>query len=198
MTGSVTSGRRLDKAAVVAAAMELADRDGDENLTLAMLAEHLGVRSPTLYSHVEGLDGLRREMLLRYYAMMGDQLRRAAVARSRRDGLVAIASAYADFYAEHPGFLRLSAGRDLADKHLEREMADAMSPLLAVLKSYGLARDDRAHWIRVICTASYGFALTQAMFILDVDADESYRRMISAFADAIDAAAPPMSEKTSS
>src|SRR4051794_35174411 len=190
MTAAGTSGRRLDKATVVMAAMELADREGGENVSLAMLAEHLGIRSPPLYSHVDGLDGLRREMLLRYYAMMGDQIRRAAVARSRRDGLLAIASAYATFYSEHRGILSLSAHRDLGDKDLEHAMGDAVGPLLSVLRSYGLGRADRAHWIRIICTASYGFALTRRIFVLDVDADESYRRMIYAFADAIEATAP--------
>src|SRR5215472_13481724 len=54
----------LDTATVVRAAAELADASGLDSLTLAGLAEHLGVRVPSLYNHVEGLPGLRRSLAL--------------------------------------------------------------------------------------------------------------------------------------
>ena len=47
---------------VVEAAATLADREGLERVTLAGVAAALGVRSPSLYSHVEGLAGLRRAL----------------------------------------------------------------------------------------------------------------------------------------
>jgi AcrR family transcriptional regulator len=56
--------RGLDQAAVVAAAADLADREGIEALTLTRLAAHLEVRPPSLYAHVDGLDDLRRLLAL--------------------------------------------------------------------------------------------------------------------------------------
>ncbi|MGI8712393.1 MAG: TetR family transcriptional regulator, partial [Solirubrobacteraceae bacterium] len=49
----------LDAEAVVTAAARLADAEGLECLTLARLAQRLGVRSPSLYAHVDGLEELR-------------------------------------------------------------------------------------------------------------------------------------------
>ena len=57
--------RGLDRAAVVEAAAALADEVGLDGLTLAGVAERLGVRSPSLFNHLpNGLEGLRRELAL--------------------------------------------------------------------------------------------------------------------------------------
>ena len=52
----------LDTEAVVAAAAGLADDVGLERLTLAGLAAALGIRTPSLYAHVNGLPDLRARM----------------------------------------------------------------------------------------------------------------------------------------
>ena len=44
---------------VVDEAERIADEVGLANLTLAALAERLGVRQPSLYKHIDGLAGLR-------------------------------------------------------------------------------------------------------------------------------------------
>ena len=50
--------RRLDRAAVVEAAEVLVDRDGWAFLTMTALAADLGVRGPSLYSHVDSIEAL--------------------------------------------------------------------------------------------------------------------------------------------
>ena len=54
--------RGLDRARVVAAAGDIADAEGLEAVTLARVAQQLGVRSPSLYNHVAGRDGLLRAL----------------------------------------------------------------------------------------------------------------------------------------
>ena len=54
----------LDHDAVIDAAAALVDEDGVEALTLAALAARLGIRSQSLYAHVDGLDGLLRDLAL--------------------------------------------------------------------------------------------------------------------------------------
>ena len=82
------AGRRLmpraglDSDAVVAAAAALADAEGLERLTLARLAQQLGVRSPSLYAHVDGLEDLRTRLAIRG----ARQLRGRAAGGRRRPG----------------------------------------------------------------------------------------------------------------
>ena len=71
---AVASRKKLDQAGVLDAAARLADEHGYQNLTLAMLASELGIRSQSLYAHVDGLQGLRDGLALRGQAVLADDL----------------------------------------------------------------------------------------------------------------------------
>ena len=96
----------LDHDAVVAAAGDLVDEAGVEALTLAALASRLGIRSQSLYAHVDGLDGLLRDLALDSVRTLGDELRSSVIGRSGREALEAIADAYWDYARAHPGSVR--------------------------------------------------------------------------------------------
>ena len=66
---------------VVEAASNLIDGHGLEGVTLASVAEHLGVRTPSLYSHVGGLEDLRRSVGLRALGEL-DEACRAEIGRA--------------------------------------------------------------------------------------------------------------------
>jgi len=53
---------RLTKMAVVQAAVDLINTEGADALSLNHLAEKLGIQTPSLYNHVDGLPGLQREL----------------------------------------------------------------------------------------------------------------------------------------
>ena len=54
----------LTQARVVDEAVDFADEVGLSKLTLAALAKRLGVREPSLYKHVDGMDALQRDIAL--------------------------------------------------------------------------------------------------------------------------------------
>ena len=58
------NSRALNREAVVQAAAALIDTIGIEQVTLVDLAERLEIRTPSLYNHVQGMEGLRRELAL--------------------------------------------------------------------------------------------------------------------------------------
>src|SRR4051812_18179638 len=93
----------LDRARVVRAAAELADDDGLEAVTLARVAAVLGVRSPSLYNHVEGLDGLVRGIALLGLGDLAGVLREAAIGRAGPEALTAAAHAWRAYAQAHPG-----------------------------------------------------------------------------------------------
>ena len=67
------------------------------------LAEALGVQTPSLYNHVDGLPGLRRELALLSARSLGQCLADAAIGRSGPEALAALAQAYRSFIRENPG-----------------------------------------------------------------------------------------------
>ena len=72
---------------------DIADQDGLSALTMSSVAARLGVSVPSLYKHVDGLDGMRRRLTLRSLDELGDQVTSAAVGKSRDDALAAVCDA---------------------------------------------------------------------------------------------------------
>src|SRR5215204_6317951 len=90
----------LDHAAVVQAAAALADTAGIGQLTLADLAARLGVRTPSLYNHVAGLPGLRRDLALLGTRELCARLSRATIGKSGDAAVRALCQAYRAFVNE--------------------------------------------------------------------------------------------------
>jgi AcrR family transcriptional regulator len=178
-------GRGLTPATVADTAARLADRDGFDTLTLGAVAAELGVRTPSLYNHVEGLAGVRRAIALRGLQELGEAIRDAAVGRSADDAVIAVAAAYRSYAGAHPGvYAALQRAPDPGDAELESAAARVLEPIFAVLRGYGVEGDDAVHAARALRSALHGFVDLERAggFGLDLDLDESYRRSVAVLA----------------
>ena len=175
----------LSTAAVVAAAAEIADAEGLDRLTLARVAATAGVRTPSLYNHVESLDDVRRRVALLALRDLADALRDAAVGRAGDDALVAMADAYRAYARRHPGrYAATQRAPAEGDEEMRTAAAGAVDVVLAILRGYGLEGDDAIHAARAVRSALHGFVAleTGGGFGIPVDLDESYARMVRALA----------------
>jgi AcrR family transcriptional regulator len=177
----------LSREAVVEAAASLADEEGLEGVTLAKLASRLGVRTPSLYNHVAGLEGLRRELALLGTRELGRRLGRAAVGKTTDEATFAMGKAYRDFVKERPGLYaatvrsyRISAPED---PELAAAEGEALEVVLTVLASYGLSGEESVHAARGLRSIAHGFATLEVAggFGIPLDLDESFRRLLRAF-----------------
>ena len=172
---------RLDRAAVVQAAADLADAQGLDALTLAALAEALGIRTPSLYNHVVGLEGLRRQLTLLGCRELAARLARATIGKARDDALIALAHAYRAFAHEHPGlYAALNRALDQADAEVQAAGQGVVEVAMAVLAAYGLRDDEAIHATRALRSALHGFVALEAAggFGIPLDLDESFRRLV--------------------
>jgi AcrR family transcriptional regulator len=174
---------------VIDAAARIADAEGLEAVTLARLAAELGVRPPSLYKHVDGLDAIRRGLGLRGITEANRRIQLATVGKSCDDALFALADAYWQFARERPG---LYAASVRAAKPGEKEIAAASDALLgtvlAVLSGYGVRDADALHATRGLRAIIHGFVSLDAAggFRLKLDLEESFRRLLAAFARDLD------------
>jgi AcrR family transcriptional regulator len=171
----------LDEAVVLRAAAALVDAEGIETLSLARLAETLGVRTPSLYNHVAGLDGLRRGLALLGVRELRDRLARAAIGKTGAPGLLAIADAYRAYAKEHPGLYAASLRAPAADETALIEVAaDILAIIGAVLAPYGLSGEAEVHAIRALRSVVHGFVSLELAggFGMPVNLDESYRLLL--------------------
>jgi AcrR family transcriptional regulator len=175
----------LDRERVVAAAAAIADADGLEAVTLARVAADLGVRSPSLYNHVDGLDGLRRGIALRGLRELEAALRDAATGRAGADALFALADAYRAYALAHPGrYALMQTLTQPKDAELEAATEAVVGVVVAALRGFDLADDDAIHAVRAFRASVHGFVAleTGEGFGLALDVDESFRRLIAALA----------------
>jgi AcrR family transcriptional regulator len=179
---------RLDKTAVVNAAVDLLNTDGVQALTLSRLAEKLGIQTPSLYNHVDGLTGLQQELAALNTRLLADRLKEAAIGKSGRELFMDVAQAFREHVKEYPGLymstLRASGTQQAQNPNLQLEEARLMKIGLTVMSSLGLQGEDAIHGLRAFRSIVHGFATLEVAggFGLPQDCDESFRRLVSALA----------------
>ena len=175
-------------------AARIADESGFETLTLAAVAHDAGVALPSLYKHVEGLDGLRLRIAVLAVRELGDVLARATVGKSGRDALRAMATAYVTYAREHPG--RYAATLRAPDPNDEEHTtaSDAVLHVVyAVLQGYRLSGNALIDATRSVRSALHGFAALEAAggFGMPRDVNRSFAWMVDALDRALSAPASP-------
>lgn len=121
------------------------------------VAGRLGIRSQSLYAHVDGVEGLRRLLALRTLGEVAEVVTVAAVGRSGRDAVEAIVRAHLAYALRYPGRSEASLHPPGDDPDLITAVERAGRPLQTVLASLGLDDDQRVHWIRLQLALTVGF-----------------------------------------
>jgi AcrR family transcriptional regulator len=177
----------LSRTVVVDAAATIADEIGWEQLTLAVIADRLGVRLPSLYKHIPSLDGLRRDVAVLAVRELAEVMTASAVGRAGSSALRAVADAHRSYAQTHPGRYAATIRAPAADDAEHTAAADAvLRVVFAVLAGYRLAGADAVDATRAVRASLHGFVTLEAGggFGMPQDIDRSYHRLV----DGLDAA----------
>lgn len=171
----------LSRQQVVEAAARLVDEEGADALSLTRLATQLGVRTPSLYNHIGGLDDLRRALGLRVADALAEVGRQAAMGKAGLDALIAVADAFREEVKAHPHTYAYGQVARPDDEEWSRRSWRAVEPILAILAGYGIEGEEAIHAARSLRAAIHGFVMLEIAggFGLDVDVDESYRALVA-------------------
>ncbi|MDZ7702890.1 MAG: WHG domain-containing protein [Trueperaceae bacterium] len=143
---------------LVDVASTLIEREGPNGLSLARLAKEVGVKTPSLYNHIAGLQGLQRQLRLRGLDTLAETLSRAAMGRAGKEALVAVANAYRDFAKQQPGLYTLTLrSTEENDADIQQAGRRVVEVVLAVLRGYGLEGEDALHATRYLRSTLHGF-----------------------------------------
>ncbi|MEP7290061.1 MAG: WHG domain-containing protein [Chloroflexota bacterium] len=173
--------RGLNHEAVIHAAVELADKQGLESVTLASVAAQLGIRIPSLYNHVSGLAGLQRGMALYGVHQLTEALRRAATGKAKADAIRAMAVVYRSFALTHPGLYRtLLRAPSEEETDLAEASAELLNVILDVLAAYDLESDRALHMVRIFRSMMHGFVDLEIAggFAMALDTDDTFNQLI--------------------
>ncbi len=178
----------LNRAAVVAAAADLADAEGLEAVTLARLAKELKVKAPSLYNHVDSLADVLRDLSVRGVREANARMSRAAVGLARQEALIAVGMAYRQYAREHPGlYLASLKAAPEGDEEWGAASEETLRTIIAVLSGYGLQGEDALHAIRGLRAIIQGFVSLEAAggFGMPLDIEESFTRLLNVFSDGL-------------
>ncbi|SDD91589.1 DNA-binding transcriptional regulator, AcrR family [Auraticoccus monumenti] len=160
----------------------LVDEIGFEQLSMGLLAERLGVRTPSLYRHVASQADLAHRIAVLAMTELADAVRDATQGRSEKEALAAGAHAMRTYVLIHPG--RYAAGNAAIVTGPEDPLVPAVGRVLeswtAMLHGYRLDPDQSVHALRMLRSTLHGFAALEAIgsFQLDTDLDESFSWML--------------------
>lgn len=175
------AGITLDR--LTAAAADLADEVGFENVTLSALARHFGVKDASLYSHVKNLQELRTRVALLAGGEMIDRIAVAVAGRAGKDALAAFAGAYREFALERPG--RYAATQIRIDQSLIADspgLRRTAEITYGMLRAYGLEEPDLTDAVRLLRSTFHGYCALEASggFGAPRDVQKSWNRAIDA------------------
>lgn len=172
----------LGPATVTEAGAALADEVGPAGLSMGLLAERLGIRTPSLYKHVTGQADLLHRIAVLGATEVADTLRDATQGRAGTDALVAAAQALRTFVRQHPGrYVVADRLRSTGpDDPLVAARGRVLESLSAVLRGYRLDPVQEVHALRMLRSMLTGFATLEVDggFQYDTDVEESFAWML--------------------
>ncbi|MBW0014224.1 TetR/AcrR family transcriptional regulator [Mycobacterium sp.] len=181
---------KLSREGIVDGALTFLDREGWDSLTINALATQLGTKGPSLYNHVDSLEDLRRAVRIRVIDDIITMLNRVGEGRARDDAVLVMAGAYRSYAHHHPGrysaFTRMPLGGD--DPEYAAATRNAAAPVIEVLSSYGLGRDEAFHAAIEFWSAMHGFVLLEMTGVMDdIDTDALFSDMVLRLARGLEA-----------
>lgn len=179
----------LNREGIVEAAKGLIAENGFGEFSMRALAERLGVKTASLYAHIESMDALFTEVGL---SALNDQKAAQLAAIEGKGGdaaVLALAESYRAFAKAHAALYQLIMQMPMGkDETLRAAAAMTAEPSMQVLRSYSVPDERRMHWQRVLRGVMHGFVSQEASGYFShypVDLEESYRLAIQCVIDGL-------------
>lgn len=150
----------LDTNMVISRAAQMANEVGIENITLKMIADDLGVKSPSLYNHIDGLENLKMQLMVYGWKQMEQKIMQSVIGISGYDAIRAGCYAFYEYATENPGLFNAMLWYN---KFRNAETMEATSGLFLVLfkvtSSLNISEENCNHIIRTLRGFLEGFSL---------------------------------------
>ena len=150
---------------------------------MGLLAERLGVKTPSLYKHVTSQADLAHRIAVLAMTEFADAIRDAIQGRAGSDALAAGAQAMRTYVREHPGrYAAANAARPTGpDDPIIPAVERVVASWAAMLRGYHLDSGQEIHALRMLRSVLHGFSTLEAAggFQIDAPVDDSFTWMIN-------------------
>ena len=161
----------------------LVDEVGFDQLSMGVVAERLGVKTPSLYKHVDSLADLGHRIAVLAAVELADAIRDATQGRADLGALTAAAQALRIYARDHPGrYAALNSSRLAGyDDPFVLVRGRLLDSFAAVLRGYRVHPSQQIHALRMLRSMLHGFVTLEVAggFQIDTDTDDSFDWIVS-------------------
>ncbi|MCA1030906.1 TetR/AcrR family transcriptional regulator [Bacillus timonensis] len=176
--------RKITQEVIVTIASEIIDVEGYHQLSLAALASRLGIKTPSLYNHIGGLDDLKRKLALVGITKLKEAMVHASIGKSGKEAVKSIAFAYVHFVKNHPGLYEATMpSQEIMDNEIKSASGEIVDVMLKILQEYNLDYEKAIHTVRGLRCLVHGFSTLEINkgFMMDVNIEESLTILLETY-----------------
>jgi AcrR family transcriptional regulator len=182
----------LNREVVIDAAVNVIERCGRNNFSMKLVADELGVKTASLYNHVENMDALLAGVCNYALRLQKDAEMQAIKDLNRGQAVYALAEAYRCFAKEHRELYWLVIDVAASDNHvLDEAAARITEPIVQLLADYDIEEDEKIHFRRFFRSIVHGYVSEMDAGFFShypADTDESFHFAIRCFSDSLERA----------
>lgn len=170
------------------AAAHLCEDVGLFSLNFKVLADYLGVRSQSIYNHLQNINELKLELTYYYLRELENTLYKALIGKSGDEAIIEFAYVYRNHALKHPELYQtMTILPQLIDVKTLHKGTGMTSILNQILKSYQLTEDQLLDKNRSLRSQVHGFVSLElaGYFQSNREKNESFDAMIQDYLKAL-------------
>ena len=138
----------------------LSNKIGLENLSLKMIAEELGIKSPSLYNHVSSLDEIKERLMIYGWKQMEERIIDSAVGVAGYEALKNMCYAFFNYATNNKGvFTAMLWYNKFENDKNDKATTRLFNLIFKVMKTLNISDNNIEHIIRTLRSFLEGFAL---------------------------------------
>ncbi|MCJ1996411.1 TetR/AcrR family transcriptional regulator [Lactococcus piscium] len=170
--------KKIDNEKIIHATIALATKQGLLNVSLNGIAANLGIKTPSLYNHISGIEDLYGQLGIYSLDLLEKEVVQSVLGFSKHDALIRIANTYVTFAIQNPVLYHAIENPYLKNSQDISKAKEAIVLIIqSVLKVYNFTIEKEIKIIRVLRSYLHGFAslyIADLFNIKTVDVDESF------------------------
>lgn len=168
---------KVDKETILCRAAQMVNTSQDKPLSLKLLAEDLGIQSPSLYYYFKNLDDLKRELMLYGWRRMDSNMLRSMVGLSGYDAIKSMAHAFYEYAITNSGVFNLMLWYNQFESDKSTEIiSESFAVLIRIMSTLGISELNACHLIRTFRGFLQGFSqlVNHRAFGNPISVDDSF------------------------
>lgn len=152
-------GRKgLNREIIIKAAIKIIEEKGVQDFSLRSLAGNLGIKTASLYNHIDNINDLFYEAGVYALKRLESHLRAVSDGKTRDDAIRSLAYGYLDFAHTHKNLYDfIMYIRTQGHVGVDEFVASANAPISDVIAMYKLTPVQRIHRHRLLRSILHGF-----------------------------------------